>query len=75
MPFNRSPLEKIVRVFTWMAICGSAVVVAGIAVGAFLEGATRVTVICGAIGCGGLMVWAGLRERERGNKILERHPQ
>jgi len=53
-----------------LALAGVAVLITGSAVGVFLQGASRVVVICFAVGSGGLMIWVGLRERKRGMAML-----
>jgi hypothetical protein len=68
---DQSAFERLVHTFTVMAYVGIGVVVVGVIVGAFLQGAARVCVICFGLGSGGLMLWVGLRERKKGRKILD----
>ena len=68
---DQSAFERLIHTFTVMAYVGIGIVVAGIIVGAFLQGAARVCAICFGFGSGGLMLWVGLRERKKGKKILD----
>jgi len=68
---DQTAFERLVHTFTFMAYAGVGVILAGVVVGAFLQGAARVCVICFGVGSGGLALWVGLRERKKGRKILD----
>lgn len=66
------PLEKLVRLFTYVAYTGVTIIVVGVAVGAIIGGASGVGWIAASCAVGAATVFVGVRERKHGRQAIVR---